>query len=163
MYSCNICGANVQSVKAYVLHCKLHRNEPRHIFKCIETSCKQVFSGYTALKSHFYRHHNSTPTVTQDLTLTPLKCTVSLCECQCEGTKKLVAHLKKHIAEGRHVACPVKGCKSVFTAKTSLTSHMSRKHRRWSENIICSSINDTYCESTAKSAPLQEPDSVLDA
>lgn len=59
----NLCVENVPSVKAYVLHCKLHRNEPRRVFKCVETSCKQVFSGYTALKSHFYRHHNSTPTV----------------------------------------------------------------------------------------------------
>lgn len=163
MYSCNICGENVQSVKAYVLHCKLHRSEPRHFFKCVGTSCKQVFSGYTALKSHFYRHHNSTPTVTQDVTLTSLKCTVSLCVRQCEGTKPLVAHLKEHIAEGRHVACPVRGCKSVFTAKTSFTSHMSRKHRHWSENVICASITDTHCESPTTSATIQEPASVSDA
>lgn len=86
--------------------------------------------------------------------------TLPLCEGQCGGTKQLVANLKKHIAEGRHVACPVKGCKSVFTAKMSFTSHMSKKHRLWSENVICASINKMYCEST--SAPLQ-PDSVLDA
>lgn len=135
MNCCNICGEDIQSVTAYVLHCKLHRNEPRRIFKCVGTSCKQVFWGYTALKLHFYRHHNSTPTVTQDVTLTPLKCTVSLCERQCEGTKRLIAHLKEHIAEGRHVACPVSGCKIEFTAKTSFTSHMSRKHRHWSENV----------------------------
>lgn len=68
MYSCYMCGAgaNVQSVKACVLHCKLHGNEPRLIFKCIETSCKLVFSGYTALMPHFYRHHSSTPTVNDD-------------------------------------------------------------------------------------------------
>lgn len=146
MNSCNICGEDIQSVRAYVLHCKLHRNELRRIFKCVGTSCKQAFSGYTALKLYFYRHHNSTPTITQDVTLTPLKCTVSLCERQCEGMKQLVAHLKEHIAERRHVACPVSGCKSVFTAKTSFTSHMSRKHRHWSENV-----KDARCESV----PLQ--------
>ena len=163
MYSCNICGEHVQSVKAYVLHCKLHRNEPRRFLKCVETSCKQVFSGYTALKSHFYRHHNSTLTVTQDVTLTPLKCTVSLCERQCEGTRPLIAHLKEHMAEGRHVTCPVRGCKSVFTAKTSFTSHMSRKHRHWSENVICASIQDAHCESPTTSATIQEPAGGSDA
>lgn len=85
--------------------------------------------------SHFNRHHNSTLTVTQDVTLTPLQCTVLLCEHQCEGTKRLVAHLKEHIAEGHHVPCPVSGSKSVFIARTSFTSHMSRKHRHWSENV----------------------------
>lgn len=163
MYSCNVCGENVPSIKAYVLHCKLHRNEPRRVFKCVGTGCKKVFSGYTALKSHFYRHHNSTPTVTQDTTLTPLKCTVSLCERQCEGTKSLVAHLKEHIAEGRHVACPVRGCKNVFTTKTSFTSHMSRKHRHWSENVTCPSTNDTQCESPTTSATTQGAASVSDA
>lgn len=86
-------------MKAYVLHCRLHRNEPRCIFKCVEVSCKQVFSGYAALKSHFYRHHTGTATVSQNATLMGLNCTVSLCERQCEGTKALIAHLKEHIEE----------------------------------------------------------------
>lgn len=75
----------------------------------------------------------------------------------------MVAHLKEHIAEGRHVACPVTGCKSVFTGKSSFTSHMSRKHRHWSENAICASIKDTHCESPSRSATMQEPASVSDA
>ena len=168
MYPCNICGENVKSVKAHVLHCKLHRNEPQRIFKCVEPSCKQVFSGYIALKSHFYRHHNRTVTRTvtqqpQDVTLAPLKCTVSLCEHECEGTKPLVAHLKEHIAEGRHVACPARGCKSVFSAKSSFSSHMSRKHRHWSENVICASNQDTHCERPTTSATIQEPAGGSDA
>ena len=61
MHSCCI-----QSLKPYVVHCKLHRNEPRCIFKCVGTGCKQVFFGHAALKSHFYRHHNSTLPVAQD-------------------------------------------------------------------------------------------------
>lgn len=136
MYSCCICGESVQSLKAYVVHCKLHRNEPRCIFKCVGIDCKQVFSGYASLKSHFYRHHNGTSSVAQDMALETLKCAVSLCERQCDGVKELVAHLKEHIAEGRLVKCPVRGCKSVFTVKSSFPSHLSRKHRHCSVNMI---------------------------
>lgn len=136
---------------------------PNIFLNVLEQVVKHVFAGCAALKSDFYRHHNSTPTVTQDVTLTPLKCTVSLCEHQCEGRKPLVAHLKEHIAEGRQVACPVRECKSAFTAKTSVTSHVSRKHRQWSENMIYALISDTHCDSPTTSATIQEPASVSDA
>jgi len=142
MYSCNLCAETVKSVKAFVLHCKLHRNEPRCMFKCVAASCKQVCTGYAALKAHFYRHHNGMPTVTLDTSLTRLKCTVSLCERQCEGIKALVVHLKQHIAEGRQVTCPVRGCTCVFRVKSSFTSHMSRKHKNCLENVICETSNE---------------------
>lgn len=114
-----------------------------------------MFSGYTTLKLHFYRHHNSIPNVNtiQDVPLTPLKCTLSLCDHQCQGAKLLIAHLKEHITEGCQVSCPVRGCKS---GKSSFTSHMSRKHRHWSENVI----HDTHNDSPP--AIIQEPASVSD-
>lgn len=101
MYSCCICGEAVQTVKACVMHCKLHRNEPRCIFKCVGVGCKQVFSGYAALKSHFYRHHHGASSLARDniMAFATLKCTVSLCEHQCDGVKELVAHLKEHIIQ----------------------------------------------------------------
>ena len=52
--------------------------------------------------------------------------------------------------------------KSVFTAKTSFTSHMSRKHRHWSENAICAPVKDTHSESPNTSAAIQEQASVSD-
>lgn len=149
MHSCCVCGESVQSLKAYVIHCKLHRNEPRCIFNCVENDCKQVFSGYAALKSHFYRHHSAAASVAPDhaMALAILKCTVALCERQCDGVRELVAHLKEHIAEGRPVNCPVRGCKtSLFTVKSSFTSHMSRKHRHCSVNVICGQFRDTNSE-----------------
>lgn len=161
MYSCNICAETVQSVKAFVVHCKLHRNEPRCMFKCVAASCKQVCTGYLALKAHFYRHHNSMPTLTRDTTLTTLKCTVSLCERQCMGVKSLVAHLNEHILEGRQVTCPVRGCKRVFSVKSSFTSHMSRKHRHCLENVFRGSINEDT--QSAASATMQEAASLSDA
>lgn len=60
------------------------------------------------------------------------------------------------------MACPVSRYKSVFTEKTAFTSHMSRKHRRWSENVICASVKDTHSESPTSSATIQEPASVSD-
>ncbi|MED6240845.1 hypothetical protein ATANTOWER_029279, partial [Ataeniobius toweri] len=142
MYPCNLCAETVQSVKAFVLHCKLHRNEPRRMFKCVAASCKQVCTGYAALKAHFYHHHYSMPTVALDTCLTKLKCTVALCEWQCEGIKALVVHLKEHIVEGRQVTCPVRGCTSVFCVKSSFTSHISRKHKNYLENVICETSNE---------------------
>ncbi|KAL7837366.1 hypothetical protein SRHO_G00270770 [Serrasalmus rhombeus] len=59
--------------------------------------------GAPTLKSHFYRHHNAMSSVAQDIDLASLKCTVSLCERQCDGVKELVAHLKEHIVQGRAV------------------------------------------------------------
>ncbi|XP_020562397.2 uncharacterized protein LOC110015774 [Oryzias latipes] len=162
MYHCNICGESVQSVKAYVLHCRLHRNEPRCIFKCVDPSCKQVFSGYAALKSHFYRNHIDTTRNFQEVKCDVFKCTVSLCEHQCEGTKALVAHLKKHIEEGRHVTCPVKGCQSVFSVKSTFTSHMSRKHKRL-ENVIFRSNSETQSQNPTTSDSLQEVTGVSNA
>lgn len=58
MFNCNFCGRSVKTQRGYVLHCKLHRNEPRCLFKCFEAGCKQTFVQYGAFKAHFYRTHN---------------------------------------------------------------------------------------------------------
>lgn len=45
----------------YLLRCKLHRNEPRSLFKCMAVEREQtffvVFCQYGAFKAHFYRRH----------------------------------------------------------------------------------------------------------
>lgn len=51
----------------------------------------------------------------------------------------------------------------MFTSKMSFTSHMSRKHRQWPENMICASIKETQCESPTTSATIQGAASVLGA
>ena len=51
----------------------------------------------------------------------------------------------------------------MFAGKTSFTSHMSRKHRHWAENVICASIQATHCETPTTTATIQEPASVSDA
>ncbi len=79
-----------------------HHNDTCCVFRCVGIGCKHsVISWYAALKSHFYWHHNGTSSVSQNMASTTLKCTVSLCEHQCDGVKELVAHPKEHIVEGR--------------------------------------------------------------
>lgn len=133
----------------------------------LEIGCKQVFCGYAALKSHFYHHHNGASSVSQKMASATLKCTVPLCEHQCDGVKELVAHLKEHPVEGRPVKCPARGCNTVFTVKSSFTSHMSRKHRHCSVNVICGSFKDTNskCPSTSEHSvsTIQETASMSDA
>lgn len=133
-----------------MLHCRVHRNEPRCVFKCIGTDCKRTFSTYAAFKAHFYRAHNMhpAPSLTASAVLKDFKCGISLCGCQMHTVKELIAHLKEHIVEGRPVACPIRGCMKTFTVKSSFTAHMSRKHRACSVD----SINDTYRDISPPSA-----------
>lgn len=77
------------------------------------------------------------------------------------GVKSLVAHLNEHILEGRQVTCPVRGCKCVFSVKSSFTSHMSRKHRHCLENVFRGPINEDT--QSAASATMQEAASLSDA
>lgn len=59
MVVCRFCNRYFASLKCYVLHCRIHRNEPRCVFKCESAGCKQTFCTYSAFKGHFYRKHNA--------------------------------------------------------------------------------------------------------
>lgn len=120
MVNCNFCGKSVRTLRGYVLHCKLHRNESRCLFKCFGEGCKQTFCRYGAFKAHFYRKHNvvsANANETVGTAVTTFKCAVALCENQCLDTKELLAHLKEHIVEGRAVSCPVRGCNTDFRCR----------------------------------------------
>lgn len=133
-----------------MLHCKVHRNEPHCFFKCVGADCKRTFSTYAAFKAHFYRDHNvPSPSVTARAVVTDLKCAIALCARQFHTVKELISHLKEHIVEGRPVACPVTGCKNTFTVKSSLTAHMSRKHRACSVDSISDMYRETISQSSA--------------
>lgn len=132
-----------------MLHCRVHRNEPRCLFKCADADCKRTFCTYAAFKAHFYRAHNESETsVTAGAFVADFKCAISLCDQQFHTVKELTCHLKEHIVEGRPVACPVTGCKNTFTVKSSFTAHMSRKHRSCSVD----SISDIYRETISQSS-----------
>ncbi|XP_062268268.1 uncharacterized protein LOC133974641 [Platichthys flesus] len=152
MIPCSFCGQSLHTLKGYVLHCKLHRNEPCCLFKCIGDGCKQTFCRYGAFKAHFYRRHNiSAPARTASFTVnvTPYECGMALCERKFQNNKDLIAHLKEHIVEGHAVTCPVTGCIRIFKVKSSFTAHMSRKHNFFSDSTI-SNLNTESQSSSAK-------------
>lgn len=135
MITCTFCKKKLDTLRGYVLHCRVHRNEPRCIFKCVGANCRQTFATYSAFKGHFYRAHNA-PQAAPTAVVADLKCAVSLCNRHFHMVKPLVSHLVDHIVEGRSVSCPVSGCKQVFTKKSSFTSHMCRKHKTCSPESI---------------------------
>lgn len=143
MITCVFCKKKLETLKGYVLHCRIHRSEPRCLFKCVGSNCRQTFTTYSSFRRHFYRVHNASALQAAKCIVADLKCAVSLCTCHFHTVKELVSHLKEHIGEGRPVPCPVSSCKHVFSKKSSFTSHMSRKHNSCTPD----SINDMYRES----------------
>ncbi|XP_076745539.1 uncharacterized protein LOC143420875 [Maylandia zebra] len=144
MIICVFCKKVLVTLRGYVLHCRVHKNEPCCIFKCVGANCSQTFTTYSAFKGHFYRVHNAPALqATPKALVADLKCAVSLCARHFQTVKELVSHLNDHIAGGRSVSCPVSGCKHMFTKKSSFTSHMCRKHKACSPD----GIDDMYKES----------------
>ncbi|XP_013855791.1 uncharacterized protein LOC106511580, partial [Austrofundulus limnaeus] len=141
MITCVFCKKKLDTLRGYVLHCRVHRNEPRCLFKCVGANCSQTFTTFSAFKGHFYHVHN-VPAPHATAIVADLKCAVALCARRFHTVKELVSHLNDHVAEGRSVSCPVRGCKNVFTKKSSFTSHMCRKHKACSPD----SIDDMYTE-----------------
>lgn len=154
MWPCNFCGKSLKTLRGYVLHCKLHRNEPRCLFKCYGSGCSKTFFRYGAFKTHFYRKHN-VPEVDVHVgaVVGAYRCPVALCSYHSQTIKDLLGHLKKHIEEGHEVCCPVSGCSSVFKIKSSFTSHISRKHG----DITDRSINDLYRDLPRQSSVVAMP------
>ncbi|KAK0152048.1 hypothetical protein N1851_006574 [Merluccius polli] len=149
MLTCNFCSKTLETLRGYVLHCKIHRNKPHPFFKCVSTDCKQTFCTYAAFKGHFYRVHNApAPSVTAGAVF---------------SVKELISHLKEHIAEGRPVACPVTSCENTFTVKSSFTAHMSQKHRACSVDSISDKYRENVSQPSAVSACEDVPQSSNDA
>lgn len=150
MVVCRFCNRTFASFKGYVLHCRIHRNEPRCVFKCEYAACTQTFCTYSAFRGHFYRHHNfpALAVCHKSPIVSNFACAIALCARQFQTVKELLSHLKEHFVEGRPVACPVTGCKSTFTLKSSFTAHMSRKHKECS----ASDISEIYKEVSPQSS-----------
>lgn len=150
MVRCRFCGRTFQTLRGYVLHCRIHRNEPRCVFNCESTDCWQTFRTYASFKCHFYRKHNvpASSVSVNTAIISNFVCAVSLCSDRFQTVQELLVHLKKHLVEGRSVKCPVAGCQSTFTLKSSFTAHLSRKHPHCS----VTNINDIYREITPQSS-----------
>lgn len=104
MITCVFCKKNLDTLRGYVLHCRVLRNEPRCLFKCVGANCSQTFTTYAAFKDHYYRVLNApAPQAAPIAVVADLKCAISLCSRHFHTVKKLVSHLKDHIREDRSV------------------------------------------------------------
>lgn len=68
---------------------------------------------------------------------------MDFCSTKCEDIQGLLLHLKSHITEGKTVLCPFRQCDKKFTVKSPFTSHVSRKHKDYSERSLVESIAST--------------------
>ena len=77
--TCVFCEKKLYILRGYVLHCRVHRNEPRCPFKYVGANCSQTFTTYSAFKGHFYRVHNApAPQVAPKAVVADLRWAVSL-------------------------------------------------------------------------------------
>ena len=108
--------------------------------------CSRTFKTYAAFSCHIYRDHRDVQKrkklhsyrSSDDV----LKCSVLSCNARFEDLIELCSHLKIHIDEGLSVACPFKRCGKSFHVRSSFSSHVSRKHKDWSERLLSEAVLD---------------------
>jgi len=167
--SCNYCDKVLCSIKNYVNHCRLHRNNSKTTFSCPIFTCKRQLFSYSGLKSHIYRSHDKSQKNNQmkqssELSTNAdiiLKCSVILCQKVCETVPDLIKHVKEHIHAGTEMPCPFKECTKVYCKKSSFSSHLSRNHSGYTVQHLSSDyINCNGKE--LESAELECIDATLD-
>ena len=147
MYDCKLCNYSAPSLRKYAGHYKFHRNTPNYQFPCASEKCFRSFTCYDAYKTHVYRDHRNkgcTKNLYEQISCqeASLKCHQPLCQQKCNNLKELIAHLKGHLGKkgqncpGQNISCPYKKCKMTFHMVTSFASHISRKHRFWSNRHL---------------------------
>lgn len=144
MITCVFCKKILLTVRGYVLHCRVHRNEPRCIFRCVGANCSQTFSTYSAFKGHFYRVHNApAPQAAPEPVVADLKCAVSLCALMC-------------------VMCTSHMCRKHKACSPDSIDAMYRETRPQPPNVMDSSTDNsenTAMPSTSSAIDIPENDS----
>lgn len=110
-YTCNSCSVSVKTLKGYVQHQGLHRNEAHYLYACCMAGCKLRFRNYNAFKCHVYRHHRQS---SSGLCRDPSHVKLHLSD--------LLGHLKFPISKRERVHCPFKNCDRSFSRPTYLES-----------------------------------------
>lgn len=96
-------------------------------------------------------------------TTLPLECHVDFCHAKSSSFPEFISHIKMHIKEGRKVTCPFRQCGKVFTVISTFTSHLTRKHKENTGDLI-DSITATPEASCAQIQDLDfQYDSQVDA
>ena len=103
-------------------------------------NCTKTFKKYTGLKAHLYRKHKKYVIEPRLSIPVDLTCNVDFCTAKCDSLTKFYSHLKGHIKEGRTVACPFQQCDKSFTVISTLSCHLTRKHRDRGQGNLIESI-----------------------
>lgn len=128
-FTCPTCGTAMKTVKGYVNHQELHKNEAHSQYACCIVGCKLKFTKYNSFKSHIYRQHRQSSVSQSETVQGPLKCENRHCQKQCVDLADLLDHLKSHVSKKEKVQCPFTGCGKAFSLRSSFTAHISRKHK----------------------------------
>ena len=134
MLTCRFCNNESGTILAFVQHMKLHQHVPNFEFRCGAPDCQRVFSKFSALKSHIYRHHREHHRSAREQAQFSghvFKCHIDYCGTQCGNLTEFLSHLKTHIQSGLEIRCPF-DCNKTFKVKSTFASHVSRKHRKCS-------------------------------
>ena len=114
-YSCDICGAELLNLRYYKQHMAKHeKREPK--YKC--EVCGQEFQTQIPFFRHIRENH-------------PKYHKCNICGAQFKKKENLVQHQQKHNSDPnsrKTYVCPIEGCKSSFTRKSNLQTHIKSIH-----------------------------------
>lgn len=133
----HFCDSAFTSLKRYVNHQSLHKNEANGLYPCCRVGCKYKFTRYNAFKAHVYRHHDKSCDLQFDTVQGSFCCQIAQCHSQCVDVKELLAHLRLHLSKKEKVCCPFKACGKTFSLRSSFTAQVSRKHKIVSAALYC--------------------------
>lgn len=147
MFVCETCSYSSGSLKAFMLHCRRHRNRHNLLFPCGFRACNRSFKNYSTFRCHVLRDHASFNKEIKNVTL---KCQLQLCnKLSFSSSKSFFTHLKSHIVNGVKIECPYNNCSVKFGTKSSFTSHLSRYHKNdsFTQLISNSDVNENLSTS----------------
>ncbi len=100
MFICQFCNNESSTILHFVQHVKLHRNVPNSQFRCGVPDCPHVFTKFSSLKSHIYRHQKEHCTSAKEFQAQmcdkTFKCHVDFCEVQCGTLTVFVSFEEPH-------------------------------------------------------------------
>lgn len=137
----DMCAKTVTGLLSYVRHMRTHNCTPNASFRCAYPGCHITFQKFRTFKSHSYHHYRgqSRSMLHWDIGLI---CYVGLCKTKCDNSQSFFSHLKGLIRDRKEVGCPFRNCTKSFKVQSSFTSHMSRKHKKSSdESLIDCTVN----------------------
>lgn len=136
MYKCKICQLDLETVRCYVDHCRLHSNLPKLRLPCCYEKCNKTVTSYIGLRQHIKRDHGKSCALRKKSYFQAvglqLRCTVASCSTVCSDTPSLTKHLQVHIKEGIKIQCPMVSCHKMYSVRSSFLCHLLRNHRNWS-------------------------------